>query len=475
MRTQRKAESVCDVSVFVHKGVVNLRFPKRHSPIWETLDGKSLKGKPKCLALGKHGFSDNPEDKKRALQIAIAMEADLDHPEWDKLFDPTLAKYGIGSAKYAKLADVLQMPGTKQPEPEMTVGAMWEDYLTWKETQVEASYFQPTFFVTFSNALKGLKWCNKTKKFSDAGNGVWDKPLSAEIVELLPLIEISKEKKVTLFSALNEAFTRAQSQGKVKLTINPFSNLKPDKPDTRDKYKSVVRGDGTVWKWWEVRNAKSQDVLEADKRAFTAIERDIIINAYYESEKAGERQIAPLIEFLFLTGCRSGEAFALVWDNVKFDNNCVVFGTSYSSTIKAVKVTKNDSIRLFYLYPRLTELLKRIKPDDAKPNDLVFKQENGRTFNSDHHGHSWLGRSQTKKNGKTYHYPGVVTRLVEEGKITQYLPPYNARHTFITLTAHANKENPSCLALLAASCENSVEIIIKHYLDVDHSAVLTLV
>jgi len=129
MRVQRKAESVCDVSVFAHKGSLNLRFPKRHSPIWEVLDGKSLKDKPKCLALGKHGFNDNPEDKKRALQIAIAMEADLDHPEWDKLFDPTLAKYGIGSAKYAQLAQVLQMPGTKQPEPEMTVGAMWEDYL----------------------------------------------------------------------------------------------------------------------------------------------------------------------------------------------------------------------------------------------------------------------------------------------------------------------------------------------------------
>jgi len=129
MKVQRKAESVCDVSVYADKGSLNLRFPKRHSPVWETLDGKSLKGKPKCLALGKHGFNDNPEDKKRALQIAIAMEADLDHPEWDKLFDPTLAKYGIGSAKYAQLAQVLQMPGTKQPEPEMTVGAMWEDYL----------------------------------------------------------------------------------------------------------------------------------------------------------------------------------------------------------------------------------------------------------------------------------------------------------------------------------------------------------
>ncbi len=234
MRVQRKAESVCDVSVFAHKGSLNLRFPKRHTPLWELLLGKSLKGKPYCHALGKHGFNDNPEDKKRALQIAIAMEADLDHPEWLKLFDPTLAKYGIGSAKYAQLAQVLQMPGTKQPEPEMTVGAMWEDYLTWKESQVEATTFKKNYLRVFPNALKGLKWCRDTQKFSDTGNGIWDKPLSAEIGEFLILIELRAQTKSTLISALNEAFTRAQGQGKVKLTINPFSNLKLDKPDTRD-------------------------------------------------------------------------------------------------------------------------------------------------------------------------------------------------------------------------------------------------
>ncbi len=133
-----------------------------------------------------------------------------------------------------------------------------------------------------------------------------------------------------------------------------------------------------------------------------------------------------------------------------------------------MKVTKNDSIRLFYLYPRLTALLERIKPDNVKGNDLVFKQAGGGTWNSTGHGVSWLGKSTTK-NDKTYHYPGVVTRLIEEGKLTQYLAPYHARHTYITLTAWLNKENPNALVLLAASCENSVEVILKHYMDVDHS------
>jgi hypothetical protein len=49
---------------------------------------------------GKYGFKDNPEGWKPASQIAIAMEADLDHPEWD-MFDSTLTKYGISNTKYA--------------------------------------------------------------------------------------------------------------------------------------------------------------------------------------------------------------------------------------------------------------------------------------------------------------------------------------------------------------------------------------
>jgi integrase len=472
MQKAQKTDHICDVKVFANRNQLALRFPVRHNPIWEVLDGKSPLS-CKTLYLSQYGLTNNPEDKKRASQIAIAMESDLDHPEWLKLFDPTLAKYGIGSAKYAQLAQVLQLPGIRQPEPEMTVGAMWEDYLTWKQTQIEATTFKAVYLKVFSNALKGLKWDAKTCKHSDTGNSVWDKPLSAEIGEFLILIELNK--KTTLFAALNEAFTRAQSQGKVKLAINPFQNLKPDKPDTRDKYKSVVMGDGTVWKWWEVRNAKSENALESDKRAFTAQERDIIIKAFYESDKAHERQIAPLIEFLFLTGCRPGEAFALVWDNVKLDNNCIVFQVSYSTIIKDVKVTKNDTKRLFYLYPRLTALLERIKPDNAKGNELVFKQENGKTWNTDRHGVSWLGTSEQERGGKTYYYPGVVTRLIEEGKVTQYLAPYHARHTFITLTAWANKENPNALVLLAACCENSVEVILKHYMDVDHSTRLVTI
>ncbi|MEG4323621.1 MULTISPECIES: tyrosine-type recombinase/integrase [unclassified Microcoleus] len=459
MKAQNKAQSVCDVSVYSDKKSLALRFPKRHSTLWELLDGKSLKGKPKCLGIGKYGYSDTPEDWKRATQLAIAMEADLDHPEWEKLFDPTLAKYGLGGGKYAKLADVLQLPGTVQPEPEMTVGQMWEEYLVWKEGQIEESTFRAKYCSTFTNSIKRCLVDKIT---------FWNCLLSADMADFVSAVSLAEETKKGLIAALNEAFLRVQSSGKTKLTASPFYGLtKALKADTRDKYKPVMNSGGNILQWWEVADAKNESTLEADKRAFTKNERDIIIKAFYDSSNAPERQIAPLIEFLFLTGCRPGEAFALTWGNIKFDNDIIFFGKSYSASIKKVKVTKNNSIRIFKLYPRLRDLLLRIKPADPKTNDLVFKQQKGQTYTSTRQSQLWMGYTNVNKQDETVFYPGVVARLVEEGEISSYLSPYHTRHTYITLTAWANKGDTSALMLLAHACENSVEVILRHYLGIN--------
>lgn len=470
MNTQKKAQSDCDVKVCSDHSTLRLQFPKRHTPLWEMLDGKSLKGKPKYLYLGKHGFSDNPEDRKRAAQIAIAMEADLDHPEWEKLFDPTLAKYGLGGGKYAKLANVLQLPGTKQPEPEMTVGAMWEDYLTWKEGRVEPTTFKVYFSGGMVNALKGLVWDRSTKSFKKTGCDVWNNSLSIETAKQVLDIPIAESSKLKLLQALNEAFLRAQSLGAVKLTINPFFELwKQAKPDIRDTYKPTITTDGEIFQWWQIADSQTIDE-EEDRRAFTREERDVIIKAFYESDKPQERQSAHLIEFLFLTGCRPGEAFALRWGDVMLDRGIIRFSKSYSGRLKNTQTTKTKEVRIFYLYPKLADLLNQIMPaTPTKTTDLVFADKKGSPFYSNKHSAYWLGTT-IKYKGVERHYPGVVTRLIEEGKISGYLSPYHTRHTYITLTAQANKENNQALLHIASSCGNSVDVLLKHYLGVKEEA-----
>ncbi|MEG4323204.1 MULTISPECIES: tyrosine-type recombinase/integrase [unclassified Microcoleus] len=474
MKAQNKVQSACDVSVYSDKGSLALRFPKRHSTLWELLDGKSLKGKPKCLGIGKYGYSDTPEDWKRATQLAIAMEADLDHPEWEKLFDPTLAKYGLGGGKYAKLADVLQLPGTVQPEPEMTVGQMWEEYLVWKITTVEPSTFYASYRVYYTNILKGLKWNPKARACDDIGTGVWQLPINCnEVTEKLLAAPFAKKKVAALFQALNEAFLRTQSSGKTKIATNPFHQLwKQVLPDTREKYNPTVTTDGEVIQWWEAVDKNGTIEAENDKRSFTKNERDIILSAFYESPKSNERQIAPLIEFLFLTGCRPGEAFALTWGDIKFSSGVIVFSKSYVGRIKKIQCTKTKEVRMIRLTTKLGQLLTRTKPLDARVNDLVFQQTDGGCYTSYQQSNVWLGFIDKKTSGKVYHYPGVVTRLAEEGKISQYLPPYHTRHTYITLTAWANKSDTSALMLLAHACGNSVDVILRYYLGIDESVEL---
>jgi integrase len=472
MRADKRPQP-CDVTVYSDKGSLALRFPKRHNPLWEQLDGKSLNGKPKCLGIGKYGYKDNPEDWKRATQLAIALEADLDHLEWEKLFDPTLAKYGLGGGKYSKLADVLQMPGAKQPEPEITVGEMWEAYLEWKKTVVEETTFKETF-TTLSNALYGKVWNRKTNKYfqSDLNLSIIQLDNKTEIATTVADIKIFH--KSYFMSELNRAFEfcKAKSMMVNSTTDNPFVLGKFSAPavTTQQKYATKIVN-GEEKEWHEVLDEKD---LENDRRAFTKEERDIIVKTFYESKKSSVRTYAPLIEFYFLTGCRTSEALPLTWKDIDFERNLIRFSKALGKSTQKVKDTKTGEARFFYFSDssRLKEMLLKLKSESS--SNLVFPNKKGKFMSSGGIRINWLGYKQkrilTDGTEVEYMYPGVVAQLVDEGKISGYLPQYHTRHTYITLTAHANKHNNNALLLIATSCGNSVDVILRHYLGLSEAS-----
>jgi len=445
------------VSVYAEKGVLAFRFSSKYNSLFEILDGKAPT-KQRTMGLG---LRESPENWKLAQSAALRIERDLsDSENWQILFDPTFVKYGL-AVKYTSAALKLAAP-IPEVEPEITVGAMWEDYLIWKQPQVEPSTFQASFSGTFTNTLKGLVWDKKTSTFSNTQNGAWDLPISTAAANLVLAHTLCAQNKKKLLSALSEAFTRLQSQGKTKLTVNPFLIVNTVTENKTDKYKSSFTVDGVIRLWYEIQDSETNPE-EKDRRAFTKDERDVIIKAFYESDKPGQLQAASLVEFLFLTGCRSGEAFALTWNNVRCDNNQIVIHKSYAGGIKQVKATKKNDTRLFLMYPKLRELLLRIKPVDAQPNDLVFHLMNGNSYNSSSLNDVWNHVPSQKGRLRRL---GVVTQLVESGIISCYLSPYHTRHTFITLQARGGVD----LVMLSGICSTGVDVIMKHYLEHDKSA-----
>lgn len=452
----KNSNSTCDtVKVQSDKGSLRLQFSTRYNPIFN--------GKRKYQPLG---MKDTPENRQKAEAIAYRVENDLLHPDWQQLFDPTFAKYGL-KAQYA----ALQLAATPVTEIELTVGAMWEEYLLWKKTTIEETTYQKSFGGSFTNLIKGLVWSKKTRTFTDSGNGLFNTHLSsADVDKWFDESVASQRNKQDTLAALSEAFTRLQSQEKTKLTKNPFALINKVENKT-DKYKSTVDVDGTEREWWDVPDSES-DSDERDRRCFSKADRDTIIDAFYNHKNAASRKLAPLVEFRFLTGCRSGEAFALRWRDCfrgKEQNN-IVFSRSYEGSSRITKSTKNDDVRIFKMYPKLSELLLRIKPDNAQPNDLVFTKLNGKSWDSNEVAPKWYGTTQIRNEIKYYH-PGVVTQLVSDGLIDGYLPFYNCRHTFISLQAHAGTD----LYLLATACGNSVEVIQKHYLGINPDATFSII
>lgn len=155
-------------------------------------------------------------------------------------------------------------------------------------------------------------------------------------------------------------------------------------------------------------------------KAFTKEQRDLIIKAFELHERYSH--YAPLIKFLFWTGCRLGEAFALTWGDISDD--CLKVSITKSCNIKRIKKgTKNGNKRVFPVgeHTNLHNLLIGLK--HITTSDLLFTSLKGFPLSSRSLLYAW---------NKAGCRSGVVTKLVENKIIPYYLKPYATRHTFAT-------------------------------------------
>lgn len=192
---------------------------------------------------------------------------------------------------------------------------------------------------------------------------------------------------------------------------------------------------------------------EASIDPFTSQERDEIIKAFYEHPN--HRHYAPFVKFLFLTGCRTGEAIALQWQHINQDCSQITFSDSYDSALGIRKTTKTGISRRFPCNATLRDLLLSIKPTDAEPDTLIFKSPTGLYINNSKFTNQvWKG---CKSGSKVY--KGIVTQLAKEGRIDRYRCLYNTRHTFITMALDAGIS----VQQVAKWVGNSPKVIYDHY------------
>ncbi|PSF31180.1 integrase [Aphanothece hegewaldii CCALA 016] len=396
-----------DIKLGTDKGILRLQFSSRVSQAYYGRR-QFYKG------LGR---SDTPSDREWALSICRRIQLDIDHP--DDLFDPTLIKYlGFKTKSVEAIGSGIKL------------GQLYEDYVNWK---VFTGKISETTLKTRHNRT----YLNWLKPFLE-------EEISPELVSTIAKRLLAqnfyKPNLKKFFSALSEMGDRAVR--KEILPKNYFFELK--EIDLRISKKS------------------HQLAEEEDYRNFTLEERDLIISCFRNSSRKNILQISDLIEFLFLTGCRQGEAFALKWNDIK--DEWIMFDESYSSETKITKEPKNRVVRIFKTkrYDKLNHLIHNLRSKRKKinPNDYVFLTANGKQYNRFNIQTAW----QSKNTGNS---EGIVTQLAREGKISQYLKPSSTRHTFITLQAQAGVD----LKLLADSCGNSVDTIYDHYLGANRNAV----
>lgn len=206
-----------------------------------------------------------------------------------------------------------------------------------------------------------------------------------------------------------------------------------------------------------------------------AMER--ILDAYRQHRRY--YHYADLIEFLFLTGARTGEAVALLRSDIDFEKGVIHIRktiANVNSKPDPRDTTKTGKNREFPIEdPALKELLRRVCSSSKKPNDFVFQESDGSHIDRNKFYYSWYGLKRFKlKDGtqKEYFYKGIVSKLAaldeENGGIDHYRPQYNTRHTFISLAIEGlvelNESTMRDVVTLAHYVGNSADVILEHYL-----------
>lgn len=175
--------------------------------------------------------------------------------------------------------------------------------------------------------------------------------------------------------------------------------------------------------------------------AFTAAERDTIIQAFQESERYGH--FCNYVRFCFFTGCRPSEAIGLEWDDVAPDFSWIRFHqvviTSEGKQVRCEGLKTQES-RIFTCNDQLKDILTDTRQQTGSKTKNIFIDKKG-------------------KNISVSYFTNYPWAVVLRSLPIPYRRPYCMRHTFITLCLEQGLDAKDVAQLVG----NSPEVIYKHY------------
>ncbi|MEH2034011.1 MAG: site-specific integrase [Nostoc sp.] len=182
------------------------------------------------------------------------------------------------------------------------------------------------------------------------------------------------------------------------------------------------------------KNTRSQDEI----KPFTDNERKQVIQAFYASDHY--KYYAPLVEFLFSTGCRPEEALALQWKHVK--QGRITFCQKLTANGEIEAGTKTQKKRSITVNDRMQSVLATIKTEKCSSDSYLFPAKKGGFIDW----HNFANRA----------WKSVLDTLPD----IEYRNPYQMRHTAITLMVRSGVDS----VVIARWVGNSPNMISQKYL-----------
>jgi integrase len=341
------------------------------------------------------GTSDSKRNRQDAETVRLWIESDITASRFDSSrFDPSLSKYKRRSPTESE----------QLPAENITLLELWERFTDYKRPQLS----QTTIAKDFERVRLNL---NKLP-FDRLGDAI-------AIRDYL-VNNTSPNTAKRVLSKLSAACV----WGMVSKLVaeNPFDGMSAD-----------------------IMLEKNDD--EHDIKAFTTEERDRIIQKFIDRGS----HYAPLVEFLFRTGCRPSEAIALQVKHIGKEYRSITFSQAITPSedgLKLKKKLKTQSQRVFPCGDNLSLFLRSLVGDSPEPERFLFASQQGGLVKID--------RFSDREWRKVLDELGIEHRGI-----------YHCRHTYITFCIRSGMDAADVAKLVG----NSAEVIYKHYMGVDRNLV----